>query len=88
MKFDFQLFGGGGAGSGGSYRGSSRPPSSHKPNSKYTQYKNGKKIQERWYDKFGKPKRDRDHTNHGNPKLHPKVPHYHDWKDGHRGKWY
>lgn len=88
MFIDIQLFGGGGGANGGSYKGSAKPPSKYKANSKYTQYKNGTKYQERWYDKNGNPKKDRDYTNHGNPKKHPKVPHDHDWNDGHRGNWY
>ncbi len=50
----------------------------------------GKLVKERWYGQDGKAARDRHHTNHGNPKKHPKVPHKHDWgwKDGVvGGKW-
>ena len=88
MKFKLQLFGGGGGSSGGSFRGSTKPHYKGRPNSKYTQYKNGKKYQERWYDDNGNPKKDRDYTDHGNPKIHPKVPHDHNWENGHRGNWY
>lgn len=48
------------------------------------QVKDGKVIQRRYYGKSGKPEVDIDYTNHGNAKLHPKVPHRHDWINGER----
>lgn len=61
------------------------------PNSRGEEYdKDGKLVKERWYGPDGKPVKDRHHTNHGNAKKHPKVPHDHDWgwKDGVvGGKW-
>ena len=45
---------------------------------------NGKLKQRRYYDKNGAPDMDIDYTNHGNAKLHPKVPHRHDWIKGAR----
>lgn len=43
----------------------------------------GKITKERYYDDEGKAKIDVDYTDHGNPVLHPKVPHEHvwDWSD-------
>ena len=37
----------------------------------------GKTIQERYYDSHGKAYLDIDYTDHGNPKMHPHVPHEH-----------
>ena len=54
-------------------------PKKSKPNSKMTLYKNGIKIRDRYYDEQGFAKIDIDYTNHGNPKVHPKVPHKHKW---------
>ena len=88
MIIHIQLFGGGGGTSGGSFRGTTKTPDEYKPNSTYTQYKNGKKYQKRWYDNKGKPKRDKDYTDHGNPKKHPVTPHYHDWEGGKHGDGY
>ena len=34
---------------------------------------------ERTYDSDGKAQKDKDYTDHGHPKQHPKVPHEHDW---------
>lgn len=61
-------------------------PMKGKPNSKKSMYKDGKKVQERYYDNNGNPKYDIDYTNHGNPKQHPEVPHKHKWINGKRGK--
>ena len=61
-------------------------PMKGKPNSKQTRYKEGKKVQERYYDKNGDPDYDIDYTNHGNPKEHPNTPHKHRWENGKRGK--
>ena len=42
-------------------------------------FHNGVRIQRRWYGKDGLPVRNRDYTNHGNPKQHKIVPHDHRW---------
>ena len=59
-------------------------PKTSEPNSVEIVYKNGKKTTERYYDGKGKAYLDIDYTDHGNPKMHPKVPHQHKivWKDG------
>lgn len=88
MKINIQLLGGRGASSGGNYSGSSKPPKENKPNSTYTQKRDGKNFQKRWYDDEGNPKKDKDYTDHGNSKKHPVSPHYHDWEDGERGDGY
>lgn len=44
-------------------------------------------TKERVYGPDGKPSRDRHHTDHGNPKKHPDVPHDHDWGFDENGKW-
>lgn len=88
MKINLHLFGGRGSNSGGSLRGGKKPSTEGNPNSSYTWFKNSRPFQKRWYDQNGLPKRDKDFTDHGNPKKHPRVPHYHDWKDGKRGKGY
>lgn len=44
----------------------------------------GKK--ERWYGDNGLPRKDRHHTDHGNPANHP-VPHDHDWGFDDEGNW-
>lgn len=88
MKINLQLFGGRGISSGGNFRGNSKTPFNGAPNSTYTWYKNGNPYQKRWYDKNGKPKLDKDFTDHGNGKAHPKSPHFHDWEDGQRGRGY
>lgn len=66
---------GGGAAGGGE----TSLPLKGKPNSKRSLFKNGKRIQERLYDKNGLAKKDIDYTNHGNPEKHPNVPHEHNW---------
>lgn len=40
---------------------------------------NGKLEKERYYDNNGHAELDIDYTDHGNPVLHPKVPHEHTW---------
>lgn len=40
---------------------------------------NGNIEKERYYDNKGQAILDIDYTNHGNPKLHSKVPHKHKW---------
>lgn len=54
-------------------------PYKGEPFSVFDNYKNGKLIQRRYYGKTGKPRLDIDMTDHGNPKEHPVVPHYHEW---------
>ncbi|WP_029067227.1 hypothetical protein [Lachnobacterium bovis] len=52
-------------------------------NSVTKSYKDGKLDQERYYGDDGKPYLDIDYSNHGNPKMHPKVPQkskVEDWK--------
>ena len=88
MVFSLQLFGGRGASSGGNFKGQSKSPRKNVPNSTYTWYRYGKQFQKRWYDSQGKPKLDKDFTDHGNSKRHPVTPHYHDWENGNRGKGY
>lgn len=44
-------------------------------------------TKERIYGPDGLPDRDRHHTDHGNPKKHPDVPHDHDWGYNKEGKW-
>lgn len=51
----------------------------------YAKSPNGTK--ERVYGPDGKPSRDRHHTDHGNSKNHPDVPHDHDWGFDENGKW-
>lgn len=54
-------------------------PMKAKSNSVKTKLGNGGKIlQERYYDSHGKAYLDIDYTDHGNPKMHPHVPHEHD----------
>lgn len=55
-----------------------------KPNARYNYYQNWKLKSSRWTNSNGDPIKSRHYTNHGNPKLHPQVPHDHDWfwKDG------
>ena len=56
------------------------------PNTVSKNYKNGKLDSERYYDKNGNPYLDIDYSNHGNPKMHPNVPHQHKYKNGKRVK--
>lgn len=88
MGIKLQLFGGRGSSSGGNFRGTTKTPSTSTPNSTYTWYRNGKPYQKRWYGKGGKPKLDKDYTDHRNSKRHPVNPHFHDWNKGGRGKGY
>lgn len=43
--------------------------------------------QRRWYDENGDAIHDRDYSNHGNSKKHPKVPHDHEWNNNERSGW-
>lgn len=52
-------------------------PISAKPNSVHISTYKGKLHSERYFDGNGKPYLDIDYTNHGNPKIHPVVPHEH-----------
>lgn len=70
----FVMKGGGSAGSG-----ISSLPIKGKPNSKRSLFKNGKLVQERFYDENGLAKTDVDYTNHGNKTQHKEVPHQHRW---------
>lgn len=55
-------------------------PTKGKPTSVIQKYdKNGSLEKERYYDDKGKADIDIDYTDHGNSKLHPKVPHKHKW---------
>ncbi|BBB90445.1 hemagglutinin repeat-containing protein [Methylomusa anaerophila] len=55
-------------------------PDEGTPNSSYDKVDgDGNVITRRYYDEFGRPLKDVDFTDHGNPKQHPKVPHEHDW---------
>ncbi len=54
-------------------------PFNAEPNSVFDNYKNGKLESRRYYGKTGKPRLDLDLTDHGNPKEHTVIPHYHDW---------
>ena len=47
------------------------------PNSVTRNYQNGTLKTERYYDSNGEPYLDIDYTDHGNPKMHPVVPHEH-----------
>lgn len=49
------------------------------PNSVYDNYKDGVIQRRRYYENDGRPRLDIDMTDHGNPKEHPVVPHYHNW---------
>lgn len=61
-------------------------PFENEPNSVFDKIENGQVIQRRYYGKTGKPRLDIDLTNHGNPKEHKVVPHYHDWNEIECGK--
>lgn len=61
-------------------------PFEHEPNSVYDKVENGKVVQRRYYGKTGKPRLDIDMTDHGNPKEHKTVPHYHNWNEFSDGK--
>lgn len=46
-------------------------------NSVVQNYRNGSLLTERYFDEKGLPYLDIDYSNHGNPKMHPIVPHEH-----------
>lgn len=54
------------------------------PDSVIRNFKDGKIHNERYYGSDGKPYLDIDYTDHGNPKMHPHVPHQHEitFEDG------
>ena len=52
-------------------------PVSAEPNSVHISMNQGKLHSERYFDAKGSPYLDIDYTNHGNPKIHPVVPHEH-----------
>lgn len=55
-------------------------PFEAQPNSVLDNYsKDGTILQRRYYGRTGKPRLDIDMTDHGNPKEHTVVPHYHNW---------
>lgn len=63
-----------------------RLPQTHKPNSKIDRYRDGKRVQSRWYGEDGKAERNRDYSHGGD---YP-FPHDHDWtwngENGNRGE--
>ena len=61
-----------------------RVPVTAEPNSVYITIIQGKLHSERYFDSAGNPYLDIDYTDHGNPKIHPVVPHEHTitMKDG------
>ncbi|MFU0789863.1 MAG: hypothetical protein ACFWT6_07905 [Virgibacillus proomii] len=57
-----------------------KPPHKEGPKSGVVyHWKNKKIVQARYYDKYGRARKDIDYTNHGNPKKHPFVLHVHHW---------
>lgn len=52
-------------------------PISYYANSVVQNIMNGKVVTERYYGSDGKPYLDIDYSDHGNPKMHPIVPHEH-----------
>lgn len=64
-------------------------PNTNTPNSVVDKVIDGNRIQRRYYGKTGKPRLDIDLTDHGNPKIHKVVPHYHNWtqRDKNTDKW-
>ena len=52
-------------------------PMTSTPNSVHISYKAGKAHSERYFDGKGNAYLDIDYSNHGNPKMHPLVPHEH-----------
>ncbi|EST55723.1 hypothetical protein T458_07740 [Brevibacillus panacihumi W25] len=66
-------------------------PTSSRPNSSMDLMdEDGNLKTRRYFGSDGRALRDVDFTDHGNPKMHPKVPHEHDWdwtKKPPRGRW-
>ena len=52
-------------------------PTTSVPNSVHISYKDSKPHSERYFDSKGNAYLDIDYSNHGNPKIHPVVPHEH-----------
>ena len=52
-------------------------PRTGEPNSVVQNYNEGTLTTERYFNSDGNPYLDIDYTNHGNPKMHPIVPHEH-----------
>lgn len=52
-------------------------PMSYAPNSVFIRCKEGKCYSERCYDNDGNAYLDIDYSDHGNPKMHPIIPHEH-----------
>lgn len=65
---------------------SSKLPNSSTPNSVIDKKIDNKIIQRRYYGITGNPRLDIDLTDHGNPKVHTIVPHYHNWIETEFGK--
>ena len=61
-------------------------PFESEPNSVFDKVENGRVVQRRYYGRTGKPRLDIDLTDHGNPKEHKTVPHYHNWNEISDGK--
>lgn len=60
-------------------RGHDSIPSTGKPNSVIKKIVGGYVVSERYYNSKGEAYLDIDYTCHGNPKVHPEVPHIHRW---------
>lgn len=67
-------------------QGHGSSPSRGKPNSVFRLFKDGKLIQERYYDEKGLPYMDIDYEPHGRRGDHSKVPHVHYWYDDENGE--
>ena len=52
-------------------------PMNYAPNSVFIRCKGGKYYSERYYDDNGNAYLDIDYSDHGNPKMHPVIPHEH-----------
>lgn len=63
-----------------------KPPVEAEPNSVKDFFIDERLEQRRYYGKTGKPRKDIDYSHHGNEKLHPDVPHVHDWTSYERDK--
>lgn len=55
------------------------------PNSVTVIKDNNGTLQERYYNEKGDAYLDIDYSNHGNPKMHPEVPHIHHWIKDEKG---
>ncbi|KAF1291061.1 minor capsid protein [Candidatus Enterococcus leclercqii] len=61
-------------------------PFESNPNSVKDFFDGGKLERRRYYGKTGKPKKDIDYSDHGNPKEHREVPHVHEWSSYERDR--